>query len=213
MEGPGPARRTRLRKGEGDRLRVEVLEAAERLLVRAGEPDAVSVKAVAAEVGVTTAAVYLHFTDRAALLHAVSQRQFEALAARMRTAVEVERDPVDRVRAIGRTFVAFGLEHPAVYRILFLHRSDAQPDPERARELLAASGLPLLLEQVKACIAAGRFPDRDPWLITVTLLTGAAGVTSLLLTKPGFPWPDRDELIELALEIRIRGLETMAPSA
>lgn len=128
----------------------------------------------------------------------------------MRAAVALQEDPVDRVRAIGRTFVAFGLEHPAVYRILFLHRSDAQPDPERALELFAASGLPLLLDQVTACIAAGRFPELDPWLVTTALLTGAAGVTSLLLTKPAFPWPDREQLVDLALEIRIRGLEAMA---
>jgi AcrR family transcriptional regulator len=53
IAGAAPTRRHRARRGEGDRLREEILAAAERLLLETGDESAVSIRAVADAVGVT----------------------------------------------------------------------------------------------------------------------------------------------------------------
>jgi AcrR family transcriptional regulator len=63
------ASRRRARKGEGELLREEILDAAEALLIEKGHPDAVSIRAVAARVGVSPPAIYLHFADKDELFY------------------------------------------------------------------------------------------------------------------------------------------------
>jgi TetR/AcrR family transcriptional regulator, repressor for neighboring sulfatase len=64
--------RTRVRRSVEEARRL-ILEAAERRLASGG-PDAVRVQAVAADVGVTDAAVHYHFGNRQGLLDAVLRR-------------------------------------------------------------------------------------------------------------------------------------------
>jgi len=79
------ARTTRVRAnpGEGERLREEILSAAERLLVDAGGDEALTLRAVAQHVGVTTPSLYRHFRDKASLVSAVCLRVWHELGERM----------------------------------------------------------------------------------------------------------------------------------
>ncbi|MCA1708231.1 MAG: TetR/AcrR family transcriptional regulator, partial [Actinobacteria bacterium] len=60
--------RSRARRGEGDKLREDIIEAAERLLVETGDQASVSIRAIARSAGVTPPSIYLHFADKEGLL-------------------------------------------------------------------------------------------------------------------------------------------------
>ncbi|MEU2358913.1 TetR/AcrR family transcriptional regulator [Streptomyces misionensis] len=62
-EGSGQSRCSRARRGDGARLRQELLAAAGHLLDARGE-NAVTVRAVVGEVGCTAPSLYLHFFTR-----------------------------------------------------------------------------------------------------------------------------------------------------
>ena len=95
-----------------------LLAAAERLVDEHG-PDAASVRAVADEVGTTTRAVYSVFGSKQGLLEALATRLFEVLGGAIE-AVPVSDDPaVDLVR-VGEAFRRTALEHPSLYRLVFL---------------------------------------------------------------------------------------------
>src|SRR5688572_12677515 len=70
------ARRPRSPRGRGAVLRDELVRAATALLDRAGDPDAVTIRGVAAEVGVAPTAIYLHFADRDELMVTVVEERF-----------------------------------------------------------------------------------------------------------------------------------------
>lgn len=72
VTGVQTGERARVRR-PAERARAEILDAAERRLV-AGGPGAVSVQAVAREIGVTDPAVHYHFGSRDGLLQAVVRR-------------------------------------------------------------------------------------------------------------------------------------------
>ena len=119
--------RPRARRGDGLRLRDEILEATERLMLASGDADAVSLRAVANAVGVTPPSIYLHFADKVDLIFAVCERNFARLDEAMEAAAAGASDPVDEVLRRGRAYVRFGLAHPEQYRILFMNPPSASP--------------------------------------------------------------------------------------
>ena len=93
--------------------------AAERLVAEGG-PGAFSVRAVAAEVGTTTRAVYSLFGSKEGLLiDALAESAFRFLADNI-AALDPTRDPVADLVAVGvPVFRSLVLDHPALYRIAF----------------------------------------------------------------------------------------------
>ena len=112
MSSAPPAGRTRARRGEGELLHTQILDAAERLLIETGNEEAVSIRRIAEAVGVTPPSIYLHFADKEELIFAVCERQFEALDRVVEEAVIGIDDPVEELYARGKAYVRFGLEHP-----------------------------------------------------------------------------------------------------
>jgi AcrR family transcriptional regulator len=108
----------RNRKGEGPRLRDDLLDAVTELLARSGDAGAVTIRAVAARAGVSPPAVYLHFPDRDSLLRTAISRRFDEFSARL-SAVTDGVDPEADVLAAAHAYVAFGQAEPGTYRALF----------------------------------------------------------------------------------------------
>ncbi|MFD0902505.1 TetR/AcrR family transcriptional regulator [Actinomadura sediminis] len=107
---------TKERYHHGD-LRSALLDAAEAL-VRERGADGWSLREASARVGVSPSAAYHHFASREALVRALSARVLTQLAERMNAP-----DPApahtehDRLVAIGRTYVTWAVEDPAVFRL------------------------------------------------------------------------------------------------
>ena len=109
MSGPirSTDRRRRAPRGAGDLLRDEILDAATELLLETGHAKAVSIRLVAERVGVTPPSIYLHFTDKDALLDAVCARYFEKLDEEMQLAAIGQTTPLDVLRALGQAYVRY----------------------------------------------------------------------------------------------------------
>jgi AcrR family transcriptional regulator len=108
------------RRREHDSVTRAALRAAAERLVAEGGPTALSVRAVAAEAGTTTRAVYSLFGSKEGLVvDALAQSAFEFLADGVGKLVETD-DPVADLVAVGvPVFRSLVLEHPALYRIAF----------------------------------------------------------------------------------------------
>jgi AcrR family transcriptional regulator len=198
--------RTRARRGEGERLRDEILAAAERLLLDTGHESALSIRAIADAVGVTAPSIYLHFADRNELLFAVCERHFEALAECLDASMVGVTDPVERIRRLGAAYIRFGVEHPEPYRIMFMARADAVPEGFTEEHLRTASCFGHLLTAVQAAIDAGRYRVDDAYLAATLLWTAVHGMTALLVAKPDLPWPDLDKWATMLLDMCEHGL-------
>lgn len=203
---PSP-RRVRARRGEGERLREEILAAATRLLIETGDASAVQIRAVAAAVGVTPPSIYLHFADKNELLRAVCSAQFRQLAERMAAAAASTDDPVEALRRCGHAYVTFGLENPEAYRILFMSNDRTELEGAHPERLANAASFFDLVQLVQRAIDAGALRPTDPLQAAIGLWATAHGLTSLLIAHPGFPWPeDREQLIDRVLDQALTGL-------
>ncbi len=205
-----PTARPRSPRGEGERLRDEILAAAEALLVETASEDAVSIRAVAQAVGVSPPSIYRHFADKESLLVAVCMRSFDSFAEVMREAADAEDDPVESLGNLARAYVRYGLEHPEHYRIMFMERLDV-PAEQIADELMSeSSSFGVLLGTVRALKASGRLrPDLlevDDFNLGVLLWSSVHGLTSLFVAKPSLPWDDHEELIARSCDMVLRGV-------
>jgi AcrR family transcriptional regulator len=199
-------RRRRARRGEGERLRGEILAAAGRLMVRCGDADAVSIRAVADAVGVTAPSIYMHFASKEDLITAVCETHFRELDRVSREATAGIEDPVEAVKAQGRAYVHFGLQRPEEYRILFMSRT--QVPTVYLEQIKDLSGFNHLVDNVQSCIDSGAFRPGDAFTFACGLWMGVHGVTSLFIAKPQFPWPDREALIERSIDGFCKGLSS-----
>lgn len=201
--------RARARRGDGERLRAEILAATEQLLIQTGDQEAVSIRAIADKVGVTPPSIYLHFADKDELLAAVCEARFADLDRYMEEAAAGAGDPLGALWARGRAYVQFGLENPEHYRILFMTR----PVAGAATTLDRLPGLTAfghLVDEVARCMDAGALAAGDAFLTATALWSGVHGVTSLLIARPDFPWPDVDVLLAHVVAVNERGLAARA---
>lgn len=195
--GSVTATRQRARKGDGDLLRHEILEAAERLLLETGSEEAVSIRAVADAAGVTPPSIYRHFVDKTHLIFEVCSRQFDLLDDAIEAACEAIDDPVEAMQARGRAYVRFGIEHPEHYRIMFMGPAYATPD--QWNDLLASGAFAHLVDGLQAAVDAGVVsvgPGGDLLSMALHVWANIHGLTSLLVARPTMPWPELDAFVD-----------------
>ncbi|MEV6316965.1 TetR family transcriptional regulator [Streptomyces sp. NPDC051776] len=107
-----------------ERRRKELLEAADRVVLRDG-PGA-SMNAIAAEAGITKPILYRHFGDKGGLYRALAVRHTDALLAGLRAALDAPSDRRDRVERTLDTYLSAIEARPQVYRFLMHPSDDAQ---------------------------------------------------------------------------------------
>lgn len=201
------ARRSRSPRGEGERLRDEILDATERLLLRVGDVNDVSIRMITDAVGVSAPSLYRHFADKDALMFAVCERQFRRMEDAIGAAVDGIEDPVERLRTMGKTYVAFGVGHPEQYRVLLMTKGgEYTPDDFENGTMPGIAAFTMLLDAVQACIDVGAFRPDNALLVATGLWAVVHGVTSLQISMSGFPWVGGDELLEHVLDTATRGL-------
>jgi AcrR family transcriptional regulator len=207
QEVASPVRRARSPRGKGEQLRDEILAAAERILIETNDESALSIRAIAAAVGVTPPSIYLHFADRTDLVFAVCERQAEKLDLAMEQAAAGSTDPWERIRRRGYAYLKWGLENPEHYRILMMSRADLTPDRFVDERMADTAGLDAVAADLSAAVAAGSIAFAgDPVKGTELLWMVMHGMVSLLIAKPGFPFGQPDEVFESMLELIHRGL-------
>ncbi len=202
------SRRPRLRKGEGRQLRDEILEATERMLLETESFEAVSIRAVADAVGVTAPSIYRHFADKSTLIFEVCARHFAALEDHISQACTGIDDPVDKLIALGKAYIAFGVANPEPYRIMFMTRPDVAPEQYQGAVLAESAAFDHLMVCVQACIDADRFLPRytDAYGLSIGFWARVHGLTSLQISKPGMPWPDDPSFVDDYAEMCLRGV-------
>jgi len=137
-------------------FRERLCEAAERLFAEQG-PDAVTMRQLAAELGVSPMTPYRYFRDKDDILAAVRTNGFNRFAEALEEARARIGDSRTRGAAVGAAYVDFAFEHPHTYKLMFdLNQPHESDYPElvmagqRARATMSAYVRDLIAEGVVA---------------------------------------------------------------
>jgi AcrR family transcriptional regulator len=117
-------------------LRDALIRSAREILESEGY-EALTLRAAARRAGVSQAAPYNHFADKAALLAAIAALGFKEFAAAMRLEMSAAEDPHARLNATGIAYVAFATSNPGLFKLMFgssVHQTSGDADLDAARK-------------------------------------------------------------------------------
>ncbi|WP_433434986.1 TetR/AcrR family transcriptional regulator [Nonomuraea sp. CA-141351] len=188
---PGGAR-SRNRRGQGERLREDIIAAALRLLDELADDQALSLRAVAREIGIAATSVYIHFADRDALVFAAMERCNSDLINAIDQAEAASDDPVAKLRARVLLQGQWAYQHAGLYKVL--HESTLnQRMPMPFKTVLGER----TTAAIQRCMDAGLAPTGDD-AATVALDLRAAvhGAVSMRLNQPDHRLPPLEEQVD-----------------
>jgi AcrR family transcriptional regulator len=199
------ARSARKPKGEGHSRRAEILDAAERIFIQHGYEGA-TIRKIADEVGLSSTALYMHFTEKSEILAEICQTAFERLIAVSESIGSGDGAPEARLRGLMEAYARFGFENPNAYRLIYLTRpQEAAGGADAANQAMGARLYAYFCQTVAQAGEAGRL-RHDPAVTAQLLWAGVHGVVSLLITKPYFDWAEQEVLVGAMLDALFEGL-------
>jgi AcrR family transcriptional regulator len=195
---------TERREREREEVRRKILDAARDLFATEGYAN-VTMRKIAEAIEYSPTTIYGHFEDKDDLVEALCHEDFARLLA-VFDGQDVQADPLERIRMLGRGYARFAQQNPNHYRFMFMtpakfeHPHDlSDPGQQSFSRLLAA------VEKAKA---QGRLRPVDPMLVSQVLWASLHGAVSLLVTyKPEqFPCaPPPPDFVEQTCENALRG--------
>lgn len=177
--GPVETGRARDKPYHHGDLREALLDAAHKLLAENGV-DGFTLADACRRAGVSTAAPYRHFADREAVVEALVGRGFEMLEGRMRArAASHPLGSIDRIVVIGQAYVAFAVDEPALFRLMF--RRPPEPEPVGATARAGDSCFGAVLEALTALQQERGLLSGDQLDLGMPLWALVHGVAMLLI--------------------------------
>ena len=200
--GKGPWVRAKRGYHHGN-LAEALVEAARQLLAEKG-PAGFTLKDAAKLAGVSPAAPYRHFKDRAALIGAVSDRGYGLFAERLKQAAAGGTDPAEAFHRLGEAYLAFAAEEPGYYAAMFDAEGVGKSDHDAG-----AGAFSILVDGLTRAYGREAFGGADPRLIGLQVWALSHGVATLsaagrLPRGPGVP---------TAAEILSRGVDALVRGA
>ncbi|MFI5586193.1 TetR/AcrR family transcriptional regulator [Amycolatopsis sp. NPDC051758] len=185
-----PRPRARNRRGEGSRLRAEILAAATELVDAGRDPRSLTLRAIARTAGITAPSIYAHFLDPPAIVLGVVRQAFAELAGRIRAALDnTGGDSRQRLYTVCRAYLEFARRHPERYRAMFGGTWNSTATSAELAEL-GAEALHLLAGCLADCVAAGHCTSTDPAADAVALWLGLHGLAHQRAVHTSFRWPE-----------------------
>ena len=178
-------------RGQGERLREEIVTAAVRMLDDLADDQALSLRAVAREIGIAATSVYIHFADRDALVLAALESSHRDLMESVQQAADAASDPVAVLRARVLVLGNWAHRHPGLYKVL--HESTINQRADVSFKLVLGKQL---TEVVQRCMDAGLAPADDAAAVSLDLRMAVHGAVSMRVNQPDLPWPPLEEQVD-----------------
>jgi len=161
--------------------------------------EALSLRVLAARLGVTAPALYDHVESKADLLELVAAEGYVELGERLES---VAAEGVERFRLQSKTYVRFAVDHPELFRLMFTYRPGAIPAPADALGA-ATTSFDRGIAGVEAAMAAGLLPAGDPLRVATLFWTATHGAATVLTMAPDLG----DDLVDDLVDVIVAGLQ------
>jgi AcrR family transcriptional regulator len=192
-------------QSDKENLRQEIMDAAREMFVAEGYAN-VSMRKIADKIGYSATTIYIYFKDKNDLLHQICEQTFARLAQNIKAIYLLSDNPLEKLRSGLREYIHFGLKHPSQYEIVFITPLpvDTEGSFENSNGEIAFDTLRTVVTE---CISANLLKQKDVELISQTLWAGIHGVTALLIQHGGFPFVERERLIDSMIDTLISGIK------
>ncbi len=161
---------------------------------------------MAERIGYSPTTIYLYFRDKDDLLFTVVDEGFVRFGQQLATAAESQEDPWERLIALGRAYVAFGLQHPVYYQLMFMQRTDFLTHRPAGESQPRIASFRVLQQAVQQALDAGVLRPGDVESYSDVLWALVHGIASLALSMPTFDASRLQRTMETAWQMECQGL-------
>ena len=159
-------------------MRSRILKATMNLYVKGGYEN-VTMRRIAAKIEYSPGTIYLYFQNKKDIMLQLCYQGFELLLAHQ-DKLEKIADPLERLSAGGSYYLAFAVENPELYELMFATKEilkESGPDEES----VPLRAFRKFAENVKACLDAGIFSAGEVETTAIALWATLHGLASLLI--------------------------------
>ncbi len=212
--------RPRLSQKVIDQTRNRILDAALKIIYMEGFAS-LSMRKIASRIGMSAPNIYRYYKNKDEIYLSIQKRGFEVLGARFREIEKKEDEPVNRIRAMIKTYIDFGITYPDQYEIMFTRNTPKYADyigtslepaaeEEKQTALLVAEAAARTISEAYSKLPPEK--RENPGFRTLQLWTALHGAVSLINSRVLQEVdPDTDRFIERMVNDLIQPFVPDAP--
>ncbi len=185
-------------------LRDKILEASRNVLFTKGY-DALSMRKIGKEIGVSATSIYLYFKNKDHLVHTIIEESVEELSEAIEKGAGLVTGTIAKFEAIIRSYVDFALEQPEKYQVIYMIRSDAMGRYPKDKFRKARRGYTLLESVIRQGVEEEAMELDDPMIAAYSIWAQLHGIISVVYNQRLDSRIDQDKFIEESIEHIVQG--------
>ncbi len=206
MTSTSPSRRVERK----ERLRGEILSAASKMFAERGY-EAVTLRAIAKEIGYTHAVIYQHFRDKGQILAELSRETIRQLIQNFDAIAAENLAPKQRLFATSRGLIQFCTAHPQQFRNVFFGPENR--NGTRAGQYINDIGAPLFQRFVQLFFDVAKaegLPSKNDIVVAHTWWYTILGLATLMVIQGVVPdLPDQTLVVEQTIATLWAGVQAV----
>ena len=163
-------------------LKKEILESAKSLFLKDGF-EATSIRKIAQNIDISPTTIYLYYKDKAEIAFSLHTEGFKKMNDFFIAINNIE-NPMERLKAMGKTYIQFALENQDYYELMFINKEPlcfVKENVEDGKWREGANAFKALVDNIQSCQAVGYFPKQDPYAMALMVWSTMHGMCSLQL--------------------------------
>ena len=166
-----------------EELKALILKAARKLFVERGVGQT-TIRNIADAIDYSVGTVYVYFRDKNEILHALHTQSFADLGGQFKVLYNVK-DPMERLRAMGKVYITYGLENPDMYDLMFTLKAPMEflETIQKDEWDEGKAAFDVLKTTVKECMDAGHFKGHNLEPLSFLIWSCVHGMCSLEISS------------------------------
>jgi AcrR family transcriptional regulator len=191
------------------KLREALLERAMETIEEAGV-EGLSLRQLARDVNVSHGAPAKHFRDKQALIDAVALAGFESMNRRIRDAAQSGEDLRGRFVSVGKAYVDFAAEHPALLTVMYSTKH--HPDSSEELRNTGVQGIHVAQAMIAEAQEAGVLASGNPETLAMVCFVSLHG-TALLAAGGQLDGNSVEDVVTATTDTLWAGMAAGVPAA
>lgn len=163
-----------------EHIKDHILKAAKELFIQKGFTET-SIRNIAEKIEYSPTTIYLYYKDKNAIFRAIHNEGFGLLKESMKVLSNV-RDPFERLQAMCRVYINFGLENNELYNLMFILEAPINSINTLDEEWEEGQeSFEVLNKTVQECLNAGLFKGYNAESLSFILWSTVHGMSSLYI--------------------------------
>lgn len=185
-------------------LRDRILEASRKVLFSKGY-DALSMRKIGKEIGVSATSIYLYFKNKDHLVHTIIEESVEELSASIEKGAARVSGTIARFEAIIRSYVDFALDQPEKYQVIYMVRPEAMGRYPKDKFRKARRGYTLLESVIRQGVGEGVMELEHPMIAAYSIWAQLHGIIDVVYNQRLDSRIDRSQFIEESIDHIVQG--------